>query len=152
MRKLSLSVFTVVLLFPAMPLAATGQDRQDGDDDTLRYFLSKADAVVVGEVTDGMQRVGVDSNPIPVNVTGFQVKVTESIKGRVAAQQRIMVTVHRAFGLGQTLPPELGEKVVLFLKSSGNSWVSADKWFGMQPHSLILVENLKRVKSQAKAQ
>jgi hypothetical protein len=151
MHKLSVSVFTAFLLLLAAPFAATGQDKPDSDDDTLRYYLSKSEAVVVGKVTDGLQRIGVDSDPIPVNVIGFQVKVTDSIKGKVAAKQTIMVTVTRAFDIGQSLPPEQGQKVVLFLKSSGDSWVSTDKWFGMQPHSRTLVEHLKRVKSEAKA-
>lgn len=151
MQKLSVSVFTVCLLTLVMPFAAVGQDKQDSDDDTLRYYLSKSETVVVGKVTDGVQRIGVDFNPIPVNVIGFQVHVTDSIKGKVAAKQTIMVTVTRAHKIGQSLPPEQGEKVVLFLKASGDSWVSADKWFGMQPHSPTFVEHLKRVNSQAKA-
>ncbi|MBI3469530.1 MAG: hypothetical protein HY000_41540, partial [Planctomycetes bacterium] len=68
--------------------------------------LSKSEAVVVGKVTDGLQRIGVDFNPIPVNVIGFQVKVTDSIKGEVAAKQTMMVTATRAFNIGQSLPPE----------------------------------------------
>lgn len=151
MQKLSVAVFTVCLLVLVMPFTAVGQDKQDSDDETLRYYLSKSEAVVVGKVTDGLQRIGVDFNPIPVNVIGFEIKVTDSIKGKVAAKQTIMVTVTRAYNIGQSLPPEQGEKVVLFLKSSGDSWVTADKWFGMQPHSLTLVEHLKRVNRQAKA-
>ena len=151
MQKLSASIFTVFLLLLTAPFTAVGQDKPDSDDDTLRYYLSKSEAVVVGKVTDGVQRIGVDFNPIPVNVIGFEVEVTDSIKGKIAAKQTIMVTVTRAHNIGQSLPPEQREKVVLFLKSSGDSWVSADKWFGMQPHSLTLVENLKRVNGQVKA-
>ncbi|MBM4073734.1 MAG: hypothetical protein FJ271_33155 [Planctomycetes bacterium] len=151
MQKLSATVVTASLLISAMSNTAVAQDKADRDADTLLFYLSKSEAVVVGKVTDGLQRIGVDFNTIPVNVIGFQVKVTDSIKGNVAAKQTIMVTVTRAYSIGQSLPPEQGKKVVLFLKSSGASWVSADKWFGMQPYSRTFVEHLKRVKSQAKA-
>lgn len=151
MHPLSTSVVTVLLLHLAAPLTATGQERPDGDDDTLRYYLSKSEAVVVGKVTEGLQRVGVDFNPTPVNVIGFQVRVTDPIKGKVAAGQTIMVTLTRALDIGQALPPGQGENVVLFLKSAGDAWVSADKWFGMQAHSRALVGHLKRVNRQAKA-
>lgn len=150
MQKLSATVFTGCLLILAMPLTAVGQDKTDSDDDTLKYYLSKSEAVVVGTVTDGLQRIGVDFTPIPVNSIGFEIKVIDSIQGKVAAKQTMVLTVTRAFNLGQSLPPVQGEKVVLFLKASGNSWVSVDKWFGMQPYSPTLVENLKRVKGQTK--
>src|SRR5262245_17210253 len=55
MQKLTVSVFT---LFLAVPFTAVGQDKPDSDDDTLRFYLSKSEAVVVGKVTDGMQRIG----------------------------------------------------------------------------------------------
>src|SRR5262245_13129234 len=105
MQKLTASAFTVVLLVLAVPLAAAGQDKRDSDDDTLKYYLSKSEAVVVGEVTDGMQRLGVDFDSIPVSVIGFQVKVTESIKGKIAAKQTIMVTMNRALDIGTSAPP-----------------------------------------------
>ena len=151
MPKLITSVFAVLLLLLGMPWAATGQGKPDSDDDTLRYYLSKSEAVVVGKVTDGLQRIGVDFAPIPVSVIGFQVNVTNSIKGKIAAKQTIMVTMTRALDIGTLTPPQQGEELVLFLKSSGDSWVSADKWFGMQPYSRTLVEHLKRVQGQAKA-
>ncbi|MFO0841523.1 MAG: hypothetical protein U0797_03850 [Gemmataceae bacterium] len=145
------AALTALALLLARPFAAPGQGKPDTDDDTLRYYLSKADAVVVGKVTDGLQRLGVDFEPIPVSVIGFQVKVIKSIKGKVAAKQAIMVTVTRAHDIGTSAPPNQGEEFVLFLKSSGDAWVSADKWFGMRPYSRTFVAHLERVKSQGKA-
>jgi len=150
MQKLSVSVFTVFLLM-AVPFVAAGQGKLDSDDDTLRHYLSKSDAVVVGQITEGVQRIGVDFGPAnPVSVAEFQLKVSDSIKGRVAAKQTIKVTLTRALDIGQSVP-EPGQRVVLFLKASGESWATADKWFGLCPHSPTFVEHLKRVKSQIEA-
>lgn len=151
MRKLNVSVFMVFLVLSGLPFAAAGQGKPDCDDDTLRHYLSKSEAVVVGEVTDGVQRIGVDfGSANPVSVVEFQLKVSDSLKGKIAAKQTITVTVTRAPDIGQSVP-EPGQRVVLFLKSSGGTWASADKWFGMRPHSVTFVEHLKRVQSQEKA-
>ncbi len=148
MCKLSVSLAPSLFVLVTFPLAARGQDRPDGDDDTLRHYLAKSEAVIVGEVTRGAQRIGVDFGPAhPVSVVSFEVKALESVKGKIAAKQTISVTVTRALGLGLS-PPEQGQRLVLFLKSSGDSWVSADKWFGLTLYSPALVENLKRVKNQ----
>ena len=100
---------------------ATGQDAQERSP-------SRASASCAWRF--GLQRIGVDFAPIPVSVIGFQVNVTNSIKGKIAAKQTIMVTMTRAHDIGTLTPPQQGEELVLFLKSSGDSWVSADKWFG----------------------
>jgi hypothetical protein len=79
-----------------------------------------------------------------VDVTGFEFKVSERIKGKAVPKGTLTVTVSRAHDLGHWTPRR-GEKLVLFLKPSGDGWVSADKWFGAQPYSGALVEHLKRV-------
>src|SRR5262245_60707674 len=96
MRKLNVSVFTALSLLSAVSFTAAGQDKPDRDDDTLKYYLSKSDAVVVAKVTDGLQRIGVDFNQIPVNAIEFEAQVTDSIKGNVAAKKKIMVSATRA--------------------------------------------------------
>ena len=147
MQKLSVP-FVMALLLMAGPVAAAGQVKPDSDDDTLRHYLSKSDAIVVGQVTEGVQRIGVDFGPAnPVSVAEFQLKVSYSIKGRIAAKQTIKVAWTRPLDIGQSVP-EPGQRVVLFLKASGESWATADKWFGLCPHSPAFVEHLKRVKSQ----
>jgi hypothetical protein len=82
-------------------------------------------------------------------VVEFQLEVSDSLKGKIAAKQTITVSVTRAIEVGQSVP-EPGQRVVLFLKSSGESWASADKWFGLRP-SGTFVEHLKRVQRQANA-
>jgi hypothetical protein len=147
MQKCSLLLFTVIILL-LMPFVAMAEDKGDSDDDTLKHYLSKSDAVVVGKVTAGPQRLGVDSNSTPARVIEFRFKVLESIKGKIAEKQRISVTEIRALDIGLS-PPEQGQKLVLFLKSSGGALETADKWFGVRPYSGAFVEQLKRVASEA---
>ncbi len=149
MKRFSISVFMFGLLIAAMPLGTAKEGHADSDDDTLKLYLSKAETVVVGEVTDGMQRIGVDqSGGTGVNVVSFEVKVTESIQGKVAAKKTIVVTFQQAIGLDRYLL-KVGDKLVLFLKPAGDSFVTADKWFGATPYSWTLVHNLKRVKEES---
>ncbi len=142
-------IFTFVLVHLTLPFETIAQNKKDSDDDTLRYYLSKSDAVVVAKVAEGLQSIGFDYNPIPVNVNSFHIQVIDSIKGNFAVKELISVKVTRAYNLCQSLPPEREEKIVLFLKGSGDSWFSADKWFAMQPYSLTLVEQLKQIQGQA---
>jgi hypothetical protein len=149
----ALSAAVIAVFFPILALSplAAEQAKSDGDDDTLKHYLSKAEVVVVGEVTDGLQKIGVDfGSAYPVERTEFEFQVSERIKGQATPKQMLRVTVARAQDLGHWMPGP-GEKLVLFLKSSGSSWVSADKWFGAQPYSRAFVIHLKRVKIQPEA-
>jgi hypothetical protein len=151
MQTPSAAVVTVLLPLLALPPMPAERAKPDGDDDTLKHYLSKAEAVVVGEVADGLQRIGVDFGPAhPVGVVTFRFRVSESIKGKAAAKETITVAATRALEVGQGVPPR-GTRLVLFLKASGESWASADKWFGMHPHSPAFVEHLRRVNNRPEA-
>lgn len=150
MQAWNAAMIPMLLTILALQASATERSNRGPDDDTLKHYLSKADVVVVGEVTDGWQRIGIHTDlPYAVRATGFEFAVSAWIKGKVAAKQTIRVTVTRAHDIehGHWTPAQ-GEKLVLFLRPSGDSWVSADQWFGAQPYSQALVEHLKRVQAQ----
>lgn len=148
MKKRNMCVLSAALLILPFPLMAAEKTQADADDDTLRHYLSKSEVVVVGQVTDGLQRIGVDfGSAYPVRVVEFEFKVSDGIKGKIAAKQTINVTVTRAVDIEPWIPRQ-GNRFVLFLKPSGKSWTSADKWFGVQPHSEAFVTHLKRLRDQ----
>jgi hypothetical protein len=150
MQKLKKTVVLVLFLILIVQSNAAERGRPDCDDNTLEHYLSKTDVVVIGEVTGGLQRIGIDTeSSYAARETRFEFAVSESIKGKLAAQQTIDVTVIRIHDISQEhWSPAQGDKLILFLKASGDSWVTADKWFGAQPYSQAFVEHLKRVQAQ----
>lgn len=117
-------------------------------DESLKQYLKKSEAVVIGEVTDAMQRIGIDFPPGGcVSQVHFEFRVLESIQGSIRAQQTIPVLLIRVQEIGLNFPLP-GEKLVLFLKPSGEGWVSVDKYLGMIPYSPAFVGDLKRVHHQ----
>jgi hypothetical protein len=122
--------------------------RADAGDDTLKYYLSKADLVVLGEVTS--DPVGVTS---AATVTDFfEFKIAQVLKGNGPAKGTTMKvsTLHYAFD-PEDQPRELrkGGKCILFLKAArpkeSPAWATVDPWFGVQPVSSFKVWNLARL-------
>jgi hypothetical protein len=118
----------------------------DDSDDTLRYYLSKADLCLSGTIA---------SEPIAeITEAGAphyacEIEVAEVLLGKVA-QKRITVDIRRFEMVEADKLPFLkqGGKVILFLKArpeSVPSWETADFWFGCQQHLPRLASALKRV-------
>ncbi|HEV3255428.1 MAG TPA: hypothetical protein VG013_00985 [Gemmataceae bacterium] len=139
----TLLAFGLMLVFAASAAA-------DGGDDTLRFFLSKSDLVVVGTVTS--DPAGVEKEAGVVNYH-CRVAVSEVLKGKVSTKGELAVNIIRFESAEEDKLPYLkkGAKCILFLKSADpktSSWETADVWFGVQQFSPWMARSLKRLAGQ----
>ena len=91
----------------------------------LAGLFERSEAVVLAEVTDGLQRIGVDFEPEPLFVCGFEIKVLQAIKGNISANTILQVIGQQKFTLGLE-PPQTTQKLKMFLKFGERGWVNAD--------------------------
>ncbi len=134
-------------LFVLLAVAASA----DTSDDTLRFFLSKSDLVVLGEIAS--QPLGMS---LEVGVVNYlcDFKVAEVLKGEKPGEAPLKVNIVRFEMEKADRLPELkkGAKCILFLKKTkeGNipAWATADFWFGFQPPSPWMAKSLKRLAEQ----
>lgn len=124
-----------------------------GSDETLRFFLSKSDLVVLGEITSDAAR----SNEEVGAVYYFcDFRIAEVLKGKKPSNDSIQISVNR-FELdeGDRLP-ELGKgyKCIVFLKNAGSAqkprWETSDVWFGIQRPSPSMARLLKKLVAEEK--
>jgi hypothetical protein len=125
-----------------------------GSDDTLRYFLSKSDLVVLGEITSNASR---SSEEVGAVNYACDFQMAEVLKGRKPADEAIPVIVTR-FELeeGDRLPElKKGCKCILFLRNTGTGdkprWETADVWFGFQRPSPSMARVLKKLAAEKNA-
>jgi hypothetical protein len=138
------------LLAVGLMVVFTASAAADGGDDTLRFFLSRSDLVVVGTLTS--DPVGVEKEAGVVNYH-CQVAVSEVLKGKVSSKDELTVTIIRFESAEEDKLPWLkkGARCILFLKSADPktpSWETADVWFGVQPSSPWMARSLKRLARQ----
>jgi hypothetical protein len=136
-----------VLIFILAAWSATTA-RADAGDDTLKYFLSKADLVVLGEVT---------RDPVGITSAGsvtdfFDFKIAQVLKGKGPAEGTTMKVSALYFTFDpEDQPRELrkGGKCILFLKAAppkvSPAWTTVDPWIGVQPASPFKARNLARL-------
>ena len=134
-------------------LAVTTPIFADTGVDTLRFYLSKSDLVVLGEIT---------SEPMGfVTELGFMnyvcdFRIEETLKGPKPSTETIDVSIV-IFGAPEDRPPGLkkGGRCILFLKEinrgSVHFWQTADVWFGFQRPNSSMASSLKRLAEQEKA-
>jgi len=91
----------------------------------LAGLFERSEAVVLAEVTDGLQRIGVDFEPEPLFVCGFEIKVLQAIKGNISANNILQVIGQQKFNIGLE-PPQIGQTLVMFLKDSDRGWINSD--------------------------
>jgi len=117
-------------------------------DDTLRYYLSKSELVVVGTITNE-PLVVFDSEYVPNYICKFNVSTV--LKGDEALARTIIpVTIVRFEKTKEDKNPlvKRGGKCILFLRKSvgeNSGWETADFWFGIQDPFPWLADALSRV-------
>ncbi len=123
----------------------------DSGDDTLEFFLSKSDVVMMGKITS--EPIGVNDE---VGVPNYNCEflVQEALKGdSKLKEQFIKVNIMRFEKDVKDKHPLIrtdGE-CILFLKSavpSEPTWVTADYWFGVQPPSPWMARSLRRLAAE----
>jgi hypothetical protein len=146
-RHATLNAKTVAVQKPA---------ENDDSDDTLRFFFTKSKLITVGEIVSiGPSEIACGESDSMV-VRGFDVKITEVLRGDRPAKEPLSVEIVR-FHDEWSSEVKKGDKVVLFLRPMRDNrrpneppspWISADKWFGMRPYSASLVNRLRMAAKQ----
>ncbi|MEI9896475.1 MAG: YfbK domain-containing protein [Chthoniobacter sp.] len=122
--------------------------RADGGDDTLKFYLSKSDIVVLGTIVS--EPIGIVDEVGVVNyVCDF--KVSETLKGDVPAKDAVTrVTIVRFERDATDRHPLIkkGGECILFLKKTAGATPAlqtADFWFGVQYPSNWMGSAVKRL-------
>jgi hypothetical protein len=123
-----------------------------GDDDTLRFYLSKSQLVVLGTIP---------STPFPivseagVLLYSCDFEISEVLKGQTSVKNLKVGIARFGFADEDRLPYlKKGAKCILFLKDTGTKgkpqWITADFWFGVQHPSPSMARSLKRLADAGK--
>lgn len=144
-----LSLLSTLVAFAVVAVA-------DGGDDTLRYYIEKAELVAVASIvsvaTLGIKEEGVQPY-------SCKVKVVEVLRGAPAlakAEQELTVYIERFENKPEDqlsiLKP--GSKCIFFLVPSGRSdtdhFNSVDMWFGIQPYNSHMASRIKELSQPKK--
>jgi hypothetical protein len=139
-------VFGLVSILAAMPIV-------HGSDSTLRYYLSRSDLVVSGEITTDAAGT---QEEVGVVHYSCHFQIAEVLSGNKPAEESIHVMITR-FELEEAdRLPELkkGCKCILFLRNIGPTdrpmWETSNAWFGFQRPSPTMAKTLKRLASEEK--
>jgi hypothetical protein len=128
-------------------LAASAEE----GDDTLGFFLSKADLVVSGTINSNSIVVVTTDPGMPDYLFEFQVE--DVLKGEAGLQGKLIRVCIRQFEgsrdwKGHPLLKD-GAQCILFLRSvklpSPPVWREADPWFSVQPANRSMSQSLKRM-------
>lgn len=130
--------FCTMLLITLFPVAL----RADDSDDTLRFYLSKAQLVIGCEVLD--EPIGLVTE---AGVTNYicQVRILSVLHG-ACDKEKLRVNVVRFDGTGRI--PKQDGKCILFLRNVAldtPEWQTADFWFGIMDYHERNAAALKRV-------
>jgi hypothetical protein len=125
----------------------------DSGDDTLRFFLSKSDLVVVVTITSDPQAIPKEAGAVHYNCNATVAEVLKGA-GEARAKEELSTSIIRLEREAEDKSPYLkkGARCILFLKSAGAKvpyWESADVWFGVCRYSPGMARSLKRL-AQAK--
>ncbi len=140
MKNMAVLLAAVLLLLPAVVIA-------DSSDDTLEFYLSKSDLVVLGTIVKD-PFVIFSEEGVPNYICDF--KVRDVLKGNAKLKgQTIKVNIKR-FEMDEKDKHPLIKKdseCILFLKMRDGvpSWETADFWFGIQYPSPTMAKSLKRL-------
>jgi hypothetical protein len=123
----------------------------DAGDDTLRFYLAKADVVVAGTIAaEPVGRMGEQG----VITYLLDVKASEVVAGDAGKARRMHVYLNLfEFEPGDRLAYlRKGAKVILFQKRAEEGavplWEGADVWFGIQPYHSTMAMSLKRLAAE----
>jgi hypothetical protein len=145
-RGTIMKLVTVTLIACSLlPLTAGADDA----DDTLRFYLSKSDVVVLGTIKGEPESI-VDEAGVPNYLCQFA--VTDVAKGDAELTGKTIAINIVRFELNEKDRHPLIKKdaeCILFLKKQrlGNvpQLTSADYWFGVQPPSPLMFKSLSRL-------
>lgn len=138
------------LVIPLLVVGLTGTVLGDDSDDTLKFYLSKAELVVAGTIITEPFGV-ISESGVPNYICEFE--VLKTLKGQPPKEKQIKVNIIR-FEMGKEDHSPLlkkGSKCILFLKFTSNNfprWETADMWFGLQQYSKSMILSLKRLEKQ----
>jgi hypothetical protein len=135
----------IALLLVAFP------GEQVNANDVLRTLLGKSDLVVTGVVSSEVVEL---VSPDPVVNHLFSFTVTDVLKGDAKVNDSLKVCVARLQMEKDDRLPYLrkGARLILFLKSGGPRapWVSADRWFAVQPYYSVMDAALKELAKEGR--
>ena len=140
--KLTLAIIVVSSLFPIVAQADSG-------DDTLAYFLSKSELVVIGTINDELIGVATE-NGVLHYVCDFA--ISDVLKGDKALDGKLLrINIKRFEIVDEDRHPLLKKdaECIVFLKTQPQGtiphWTTADFWFGIQQPSPWMAKSLKRL-------
>lgn len=142
MRRLT-SLLAPIFLF------SVASTKGDGGDETLKFFLSKSDLVVMGKFT--AEPDGHTTHPgVLQYLCEFQIQ--DVLKGNTGLKNQAIKLVLTCFEVTSEDKHPLVNKdgeCILFLNQAPPQnkppWRSADFWFGVQPPSPTMAASLKRL-------
>jgi hypothetical protein len=148
-RRIEMKMLTVLAAFFAL---VSGVCYADESDDTLRFFLSKADLIVLGTVTsEPTERV--EEEGVPSYLCEFT--VSDVCKGDITLRSKTVKVSIKRFERDKKDHHPLIKKdaeCILFLKKAPErttpQWVTADFWLGVQYPSPWMVKSIKRLAKQ----
>lgn len=142
------------ILFSIVFVIMAGICFADEGDDTLKFFLSKSDLVILGTITS--EPIGVVDEAGVVNYY-CDVNVADVCKGIASRKDKTIRMDIIRFEMGKKDHNPLIKKdseCILFLKKIPNNtspeWETADFWFGVQYPSPWMVKSLKRLAEEEK--
>lgn len=144
MRREMLLVLLAMLLFG-------GAAHADEGDDTLKYYLSKSDLVVLGTIVNEPASF---SSELGVLYYSCKFEVHDVLKGDASLEGKTLhVSIKRFEMVVEDKHPLLkrGHQSILFLKDGSldvPSWVTTDFWFGLQYPSRWMAQSLKRLAAE----
>ena len=138
--KTSFALLLAGLLLPSLPCRANIEaGSTDDGTETLRYFVSKSDLVVVATIAD--EPMWIDySAPISgfyPRTCYFKATVEKVLAGEAAHPAEIAVQAARIQNTNERPFDDFakGRKFIFFLKRNREAWHTADPWFGVFPYT-----------------
>jgi len=142
MKKLIFCFLVATLMLQAIAKA-------DDSDDTLKFYLSKSDLIVLGNIISILVAFMSESGVPNYNC---KLKVADVIKGDISLKGKIIDVSILRFEIHKKDHHPLIKKdaeCILFLKKTSQgtvpAWVTSDFWFGVQYPSPWMVRSLKRL-------
>ena len=145
MKKFIFSFLVATLMLQTIAKA-------DDSDDTLKFYLSKSDLVVLGNIISTLGAITSESGVLNYNC---KFKVADVIKGDNSLKGKIIEVCILRFEIHKKDHHPLIKKdavCILFLKKASQgtvpAWITSDYWFSVQYPSPWMVRSLKRLVSR----
>ncbi len=135
------------IVFPLACLLLYAMVAADSSDDTLSFFLSKSELVVVGKIVSAPEGLYSEAG-VPNYICDFE--ISEVLKGLPPRTTKIYVSIIRFEADDEDKNPLVrqGSTCILFLKpisQDRRAWETVDMWFGIQRYYPWMARSLKRL-------